>query len=113
MELLGHLFPGSYAGFGNSDMALAQPVLQSLTLAGVFEIREGFCKEIAAKICVSARWQRHSHTLVTFKWELGENSSEVGQTLANKGGKVLHGTCWGGTELAELKLNSALCFSNP
>lgn len=41
----------------------------------------------------------------------GENSWEVGQMLANKGEKVLHGTCWGGAELAELKPNSACSAS--
>lgn len=82
-------FPGVTRGLVTlSDTALAQPVLQSVTLAGIFEIREGFCKEIAAKICVRACWRRHSHTPVTFEWELGENSSEVGQMLANKGGRV-------------------------
>lgn len=100
-ELLGNLFPGSYRGVETlSDVALAQPLLQSLTLAGIFEIREGFCKEVAAKVCVRARWQRHSHTLVPFRGELGENPSEVGQVLANKEGRVPHGTCWGGTGLA-------------
>lgn len=42
---------------------------------------------------------------------VGEKLWEVGQMLANKGEKVLHGTCWGQTDLAELKPNSALSVS--
>lgn len=62
-----------------SNVALAQPMLQTLTLEGLFGIREGFCKGIAAKICVRACWWRHSHTLVTFKWELGKNYQKLGK----------------------------------
>lgn len=75
------IFPGVTRALATlSDVALAQPELQTLTLAGLFGIREGFCKGIAAEIaCVRARWWGHSHTLVTFEWELGKICGKLGR----------------------------------
>lgn len=74
-------FPGVTGGLATlSDVALEQAMLQTLTLAGIFGIREGFCKGVAAKIsCVRACWQKRSHTLVTFEWELGKIYQKLGR----------------------------------
>lgn len=78
----GNLFLRNYPGFGNTQQRGSCTAHAASSDPGwAFQgIREGFCKGVAAKIsCVRARWQRHSRTLVTFKWELGKIYQKLGK----------------------------------
>lgn len=100
-----NLFPRNSPGFGNT--------LQTVTLAGLFGIREGFCKGIAAEIsCVRARWLRHCHTLVIFQGELGKIYGKLGKCWVIREEKCPMARAGeGSSELAELQPNSALSAS--
>lgn len=81
-ELLGKSLSQELLGFGNAQRRgpCAAHAANSDPGWAFQDIREGFCKGVAAKIsCVRARWQRHSHTLVTFKWELGKIYQKLGK----------------------------------